>query len=245
MQKIYWTRINQVIDEAADIRTFLLDCPVGFTWQEGARTHLGLPGFNAGVQPDRQLVRHMSIATAPGEAAIAITTRLPDPASEFKQRLARQGIVGGQVALFKTASHVPLERNGRKIYLLSQGTGLAALRPHVIEYLRDPWQIEGMHSLTVSSPGEVLFADVFRSRLDKAFTARQVHHRHAFQAEAQALAGDENGLFYIIGSYAFLVQTTQLLMAQGVDESRIRIDKHAHELPVFFDAMNAAALLAS
>lgn len=63
--KIYWTKINKIIDETSEIKTYLLDCPENFTWEEGAHTHLALEGFNAGDKPNKSLVRHMSISTLP------------------------------------------------------------------------------------------------------------------------------------------------------------------------------------
>lgn len=74
--QIYWTTLVDVIDEATDTKTFYLDLPEGFTWEEGAHTHLALEGFNSGEKPDKGLVRHMSIATLPEENTIGITTRL-------------------------------------------------------------------------------------------------------------------------------------------------------------------------
>lgn len=238
--QIHWTPIHRIVDENASVRTYLLERPAGFTWQEGARTHLGLPGFNAGDKPNRALVRHLSIASTPEEDVVAITTRLPAPCSEFK-RVLQTLEVGTEVALFKTGSHLPLERAGRSIHLLSQGVGLATFRAHAVAYLRDSSQIRGLHSLNVASPGEALYADVFRPRPEQNFTATLVHDRHTFQAEARALARDRDALFYVVGSDAFLMQTVALLLAQGVAAGRVRLDKHAHELPQFLGAPDPVA----
>lgn len=237
--QIHWTPIKEILTDATNIRTWLLERPPGFTWQEGARTHLGLPGFNVGEKPNRGLVRHMSIASTPQEDMVAITTRLPEPCSEFKQVL--QSLEAGtQVALFKTGSHLPLERTGQRIYLLSQGVGLATFRAHVLAYLRDASGIAGLHSLNVASAGEALYQDVFQPRPERNFTARYVHGRADFQAEVQALARDATGLFYVVGSDAFLMQTIELLRTGSVDPSRIRLDKHAHEMPQFLGTASLA-----
>ena len=71
--KIYWTKINKIVDESSNVKTYMLDRPEGFSWEEGAHTHLALEGFNAGDKPNRSLIRHMSISTLPHEDAIGIT----------------------------------------------------------------------------------------------------------------------------------------------------------------------------
>ncbi|MDL5376462.1 dihydropteridine reductase [Exiguobacterium mexicanum] len=61
--QIYWTPIQQVVEEAKDTYTFKLELPAGFTWEEGAHTHFALEGFNKEDRPNRTLIRHMSIST--------------------------------------------------------------------------------------------------------------------------------------------------------------------------------------
>src|SRR5699024_5923331 len=116
--QIYWTKINKIVDETSDVKTYYLDLPEGFVWDEGAHTHLALKGFNEGNKPNRGLVRHMSICTMPNEKTIGITTRIKDLCSEYKTFLETHQ-VGDEVALFKTYSNVPLKRDNRNVYLLS------------------------------------------------------------------------------------------------------------------------------
>src|SRR5690625_5478770 len=83
--KIYWTKINKIIEESQEVKTYLLDCPEGFTWEEGAHTHFALEGFNAGDKPNRSLIRHMSITTLPNENSIGITTRIKEQCSRSEE----------------------------------------------------------------------------------------------------------------------------------------------------------------
>ena len=98
--QIYWAKINKIIEETTEVKTYLLDCPEDFTWEEGAHTHLALEGFNAGDKPNRSLIRHMSISTLPQSNSIGITTRIREQCSEFKMIL-RNLEVGNEIALFK------------------------------------------------------------------------------------------------------------------------------------------------
>src|SRR5699024_10311584 len=154
--QIYWTKINKVIEESPEVKTYLLDCPEDFTWEEGAHTHFALKGFNAGDKPNRGLVRQMSISTLPNDKSIGITTRMREQCSECKSIL-RSLEIGSEVALFKTGSYIPLKREDRKIYLLSSGVGLATFSPLVLNYLDCPDKVRHMNSLNIDSSKNFLF----------------------------------------------------------------------------------------
>ncbi|WP_342574217.1 dihydropteridine reductase [Solibacillus sp. FSL K6-1781] len=233
--QIYWTKINKIIDETPEVKTFLLDLPEDFTWEEGAHTHLALEGFNAGDQPNKSLVRHMSISTLPNEQTVGITTRIKELCSEFKSIL-RNLEVGDKVALFKIHSNVPLKRQNRNIYLLSSGVGLATFRPLVLTYFERPDNINRIHSLTIDSTKDYLFTDIFESAPDKNFTSQYVDNRKDYYEEVKKLAADRDGLFYVVGSDEFIMQNIDTLREQGIKPEQIVLDKRERQLPNFFPA---------
>lgn len=223
--QIYWTKINKIIEETAEVKTFLLDCPEGFVWEEGAHLHLALRGFNEGEKPNRSLIRHMSISTLPHEDSIGITTRIKEQCSEFKTILRELG-VGGEVAIFKTHSNVPLKREDKKVYLLSSGVGLATFRPLALDYFERANNVKGIHSLNVDSTKEFLFPSIFESVSDKNFTSKFVDNRKDYYEEVKNLALDKEGLFYIVGSDEFLAQNITILFEQGIPHEQVMLDKH-------------------
>lgn len=230
--QIYWTKINKIKEETPEVKTYLLDCPPEFTWEAGAHTHFALEGFNAGDQPNRSLVRHMSISTLPDEGTIGITTRIREQCSEFKTIL-RNLEVGNEVALFKTHSNVPLKREGKNVYLLSSGVGLATFRPLVLQYFKHSDSINQIHSLNIDSSLNFLFTNIFESAPDKNFTAQFVDNRKDYYEEVNKLAADQNGLFYVVGSDEFLVQNIEILREQGIKAEQIVLDKHEQQLSEF------------
>ncbi|MFS0749423.1 dihydropteridine reductase [Oceanobacillus sp. 1P07AA] len=230
--QIYWTKINKVIEETPEVKTYMLDCPEGFTWEEGAHTHLALEGFNAGEKPNRSLVRHMSISTLPHENSIGITTRIKEQCSEYKTIL-RSLEVGSDVALFKTHSNVPLKREGKNVYLLSSGVGLATFRPIVLEYFKRADNVNQIHSLNIDSSKDFLFKNVFETTPDKNFTSQFVDNRKDYYEEVKNLAADKDGLFYIVGSDEFLEQNIEVLREQGINPEKIMLDKHEQTLSKF------------
>lgn len=230
--QIFWTKINKIIEETPEVKTYLLDCPEDFIWEEGAHTHLALEGFNAGEKPNRSLVRHMSISTLPHENSIGITTRIKEQCSEYKTIL-RSLEVGSDVALFKTHSNVPLKREDKNVYLLSSGVGLATFRPLVLDYFERADNVNQIHSLNIDSSKDFLFKDVFESVPDKKFTSQFVDNREDYYEEVKNLAADKEGLFYIVGSDEFLVQNIEVLREQGINPKQIMLDKHEQTLSKF------------
>ncbi|KYD02690.1 MULTISPECIES: dihydropteridine reductase [Heyndrickxia] len=231
--QIYWTKINKIIEETPEVKTYLLDCPEGFTWEEGSHTHFALEGFNAGDKPNRSRIRHMSISTLPHENAIGITTRIREQCSEFKTILKNLK-VGDEVAIFKTHSNVPLKREDKNVYLLSSGVGLATFRPLVLEYFERADNVNRIHSLNIDSSNDFLFTNIFKSATDKKFTAQFVDNRKDYYEAVKNLAADKDGLFYVVGSDDFLVQNIEVLREQGIQPEQIMLDKRENELPKFF-----------
>lgn len=231
--QIYWTKINKIIDETPEVKTYFLEKPEGFTWEEGAHTHLAMKGFNEGEKPNKSLVRHMSICTLPHEGSVGITTRIRKNCSEFKSIL--KGLqIGDEVALFKIHSNVPLKRENKNIYLLSAGVGIATFRPLVLTFLERPDYVKGIHSLNIDSTKQYLFTDVFQSSPDKNFTAQFVNNRKDYYDEVAKLAQDQDGLFYVVGSDDFIIQNIHLLREHGIQQNQIVLDKREQQLAKFF-----------
>lgn len=225
MVKIYWTKINDVIEESPETKTYILECPEGFTWEEGAHTHLALEGFNAGDKPNRSLIRHMSICTLPDEKTIGITTRVREQRSEFKDRLDALEI-GEEVALFKTHSNVPLKREDKSVYLLSSGVGIATFRPLVLDYLNNSDNVNKIHSLNIDSSKNYLFPDLFVPESENGLTSEFIDNRSGYYDRVRQLAEDKDGFFYIVGSDEFLSENISILRSQGIQPEQIMLDKH-------------------
>lgn len=226
--QIYWTKINKIINETPEVKTYMLDVPEGVTWEEGAHIHLAMKGFNAGEKPNRSLVRHMSINTLPRENAIGITTRIREQCSEFKGIL-RNLQVGDEVAVFKIHSNVPLRREGKNIYLLSAGVGLATFRPLALDFFDHTDGINKIHSLNIDSSNEYLFTDIFQTQTAKNFTAQFVDNRKEYYEEVKKLAADKDGIFYVVGSDEFLHQNIEVLRGQGIKPEQIMLDKRERQ----------------
>lgn len=232
MMQIYWTKINKIIEENSEVKTYMLECPEDFTWEEGSYTHFALEGFNAGDKPNRNLIRHMSITTLPYENSIGITTRIKEQCSEFKEVLNNLE-VGNKVAIFKTRSNVPLKREGQNIYLLSSGVGLATFRPLVLDFLNRNDNINQVYSLNIDSSKQFLFTNIFKTTTENKFISEFVDSRKDYYEQVKNLTKDKDGYFYIVGSDEFLKQNIQVLINEGIKQKQIMLDKNERELPKF------------
>lgn len=230
--RIYWTEVNQIIEEVPNTKTYLFNCPEDFIWEEGAHTHLALEGFNAGEKPNRNLVRHMSISTLPHEEKIGITTRIKENTSEFKTTLNKLK-VGDNVALFKTGSRVQLKRQDKPIILLSCGVGIATFRPLILQYLQDPAQIKSLHSLNVDSSGQFLFRDSFLNESSLPLNIQFVDSRLKYYTELNQHSQNNDALFYIVGRDEFLSETISVLNVAGISYNQIILDKHEKKVSEF------------
>lgn len=228
--KIHWLPISEVKTETPDTKTYLLDCPDDFLWEEGAHTHLALKGFNEGEKPNRELIRHMSISTLPYENKIGITTRIRENCSLFKTELKKL-TVGDTVALFKTYTNVPLRRQNKPIYLLSNGVGIATFRPLILEYLRNSDGVTSIHSLNVDASDIQLFTDLFEEH--GGLTSQYVSHREDYFQEVKKLAEAKDGLFYIVGSDEFILDTIACLREENISDEQLFLDKHEETMIEF------------
>lgn len=231
--QIHWLTVKDIVEETAEVKTFHLNRPKDFTWEEGAFTHIALKGFNEGEKRNRNLVRHMSINNVPNEDTVGFTTRIKDFCSEYKTNLKSLKI-GDEVALFKTHSNVPLRRENKNIYLLSAGVGLATFRPLVLNYFERRDQIKHLYSLNIDSTKDYLFTDIFKSNAKQNFSAEFVDNRKDYYAQVEKLANDKDGIFYIVGSDKFLIHNIGLLREKGIDSEQVMIDKRKNIREEFF-----------
>lgn len=231
LMQIHWTKIAGIIEENDEVRTYLLECPEAFTWESGSFTHVGLKGFNDGENPNRNLVRHMSISTIPSEDKIGFTTRIRENPSEFKAKLKTLDI-GDEVAIFRTFLNIPMRRDYKNLYLLSQGVGIATFRPMVMDYLNDKSNINKVHSLNIDSSRNFLFKDTFLE--DAHFMSQFVDNRKEYYEQLEQFATDKNGVFYVVGSDEFILENIKTLEKYGVDKENIVLDKREDQVAQFF-----------
>lgn len=236
--------LKEIRQEADDCRTYLFAGPRDFTWQEGTHTHVGLAGFSDGEKPNKDLVHHYSISILITEGMIGITTRVKEPMSVFKQTLDRLQ-PGDQVVLFKWGGRLQLRRENRPLVLLSQGVGLAALRPLMKAFCEDGNGLTRITNIHVAPGGSHIFQkELEKLRKTADSQGRELHHilcdgRQQF-AESLTQNLDTSAVYYVVGSDAFVQGCVRRLRAGGIAEDDIVLDKKEEEIAVLMAAAGEA-----
>lgn len=229
---IYEVKLLKIIQEASQTFTYIFSKPDNLNWSEGAHTHLALDNFDEEIGWwQKKDVRHLSIMTLSSENVIAMTTRMPEPHSEFKDTLKRAE-VGDSFYVFKVGSRLRLRRNNSKIVLLSSGVGIATLRPLVKAYKEDSNGISDLVHINVDSSKEYLFKkefDDFSNNLTN-FSNQFVDSRESFYFSLSELLmeGFQDSSFYIVGSDEFIIEVTNRLREFDVEDHQLVLDKKEH-----------------
>ena len=233
--EIFRQTVLAVKMEAPSVMTYHFNIPEGFDWKEGSHLHLAMPDFDLASGRNPNKIRHMSIATQPFEGSIAITTRLTGD-SPFKKELAKIQ-PGDRMQLFHISSRLHLRRSGRPIILLSNGVGLAAFRPLIMEYLKNPVGIPSLHSFTMSKPGETLYKEDLTLPSSDSLSHTWYSDKQAFH-QVISQNGFQDALFYIVGSDLFIQDTIYRLRKLGVLDNDMILDKKPPVRQMFFQTMD-------
>lgn len=220
----YRLKITDIVEEAFGTRTYFMDMPEDFLWDEGSHAHIGLAGYDAGEKPVSAWVRHMSIMTLPDEKKIGFTTRKRENCSEFKEKLF-ESKVGDEIVVFKPGSRMGLRREKRPVVLISMGVGIATMRPLVLAYNKDRTDIPEVMNINVDASGEFLY----RNHLDRiscdTYCNVWLDGREKLYALMEGAAIPENAIYYLVGSDSFLIDLIHRLGTKGVRIEDIMIDK--------------------
>lgn len=241
--QVYKLPIARLVDEAPHVRTFLFDIPDGLTWDPGAHCHVALPGFDADGERHPELVRHMSVCTLAEEGKLGFTTRLNSSDSPFKRTLANKR-PGDKLAFFKFGSILGIPDDGRAVVLLSQGVGIASMRPLLLHFARQ--RAEGglartpsLTSITVDAGEAPIYGEELGALAVDGLQQQRVSHRADFEKAVREVAAQtqtENALFEVVGSSRFLLSTIALLRSLGVADTSILLDKRPEKAATFFSA---------
>lgn len=225
-------KIIEIVDEGIDTKTFYLEKPEDFNWEEGSHTHIALNGYDTNEVPNKSLVRHMSIMTLAHENRIGFTTRFPSQKSEYKTLLSTYD-VGDQLNIFKLGSRMSLRRENRPIVLLSMGVGIATMRPLILSYIQNKQGIDGLTHINVD-PHPTIYRNDIESIQDGTFINIWAKTRVEYYQKLNELLRNDS-IYYIVGSDTFLRSNIQKLKSIGVKIEDIMIDKKEGILRLYYE----------
>lgn len=228
----YRLKITDIVEETFGTRTYYMEMPKDFIWDEGSHAHIGLEGYDKGEKPVSEWVRHMSIMTLPDENKIGFTTRKRENCSEFKRKLF-DSKVGDEIVVFKPGSRMGLRREKRPVVLISMGVGIATMRPLLLAYDKDRTDIPRMLNINVDASGEFLY----RKDLDQISCDSSRNYwldgREKLQDMIEKYTIPENSIYYLVGSDSFIIDLIHRLKGKGVPIEDMMIDKKPEFLSRF------------
>ncbi|WP_312651110.1 hypothetical protein [Proteiniclasticum sp.] len=220
----YRLKITDIVDEVEGTRTYYMNMPEDFIWDEGSHAHIGLAGFDEGETPVKEWIRHMSIMTLPDENKIGFTTRKRANCSEFKEKLF-QSEIGDEIVVFKPGSRMTLRREDRPVVLLSMGVGIATMRPLVLAYSKNSQGIPMMMNVNVDATGDFLYRKDLDHMVCDCYSNLWLDGRDKLHDFIEELNYGDKPIFYIVGSDPFLIDLIHRLRSKGVEQTDMLIDK--------------------
>lgn len=193
-------------------------------WQEGDASKLYLQ------LADKEEARKFSFATLKDERIIRFTTRIKDLPSHYKTRLL-QHTVGDELEISNPVGDLKLMREDRPIVFLSNGVGIAAVRPFIKAYEKDSTSIPKVLQINVDRSHKLYSEEMSTLENNLPFKSIYADSRTAFykqlDSELQALLGDHTDPYiYVIGSDHFVLDVRSHLKTVGFSDKDILIEKH-------------------
>lgn len=226
-------KIIDIRNEGNNTKTFFLEKPSDFSWDEGSHTHIALNNYEVNEVVNKSFVRHMSIMTLAQENKVGFTTRFPNEMSEYKSLLANYQI-GDEINLFKIGSRMKLRREDKRIVLLSMGVGIATMRPLILAYNKDRTKVSKLIHINVDS-NPTIYKDEIDSYVNDQFINFWTRSRVDYFQKLTDIINKENTIYYIVGSDTFLRTNIQKLKLAGVSVDNIMIDKKDGILNLYYD----------
>lgn len=207
--------ILSIIDESSDVRTFMVEKPDEWTWEEGSHARFGVLIGDALDQ------RTMSVSSLPGDGTITMTTRHYANESPYKAALWGKR-VGDTLWVSAPRSRFKLPREQRPVLLLAMGVGMATLLPVVRAFQRDPSGVIHLEVITVDRE-----LDLFKQQDLSQVVHYPTSNRVAFYKTLDLVLSKTQPIVMVVGSDRFVESVVRTLKARGISPSDLRLDKKA------------------
>jgi ferredoxin-NADP reductase len=144
--------------ETADVKSFLFEPTSPLTWKAGQYIHYKLPHSNP---DDRGIERYFSIASAPFEKRVMLTTRFAQKGSSFKRALPSLPI-GGHIEADPPEGDFVVEHFDNPIVFIAGGIGITPFRAILLD-LKQRKQPLRIKLLYANRTDELAFRDALES----------------------------------------------------------------------------------
>jgi ferredoxin-NADP reductase/nitrite reductase/ring-hydroxylating ferredoxin subunit len=210
--------------EAPDVVSFLFRSEAPLPWQAGQFLRYRLPHSD----PDaRGITRYFTIASAPFEGHIMLTTRFAGDRSSTFKRALRELRIGAAVEVNRPAGDFTLSDPDRPHVLIAGGIGITPFRAMLLDLDHRGRPVNATllyaHRTTdVVYQGEL---DALRRRHPSLVVRHVVSPEHITKDVIRAVAPDPaSPVFYVSGPEPFVQAVEGMLAGLGVPDASIKRD---------------------
>jgi ferredoxin-NADP reductase/nitrite reductase/ring-hydroxylating ferredoxin subunit len=210
--------------EAPDVTSFLFRSEEPLGWQAGQFLRYQLPH----AEPDdRGTVRYFTIASAPHEGHVMLTTRFAGAHSSTFKRALRELPVGAQVAVNQPAGEFTLPGPDHPYILIAGGIGITPFRAMLLDLDHRGLAVNATLVYAHRGPdvvygGEI---DALRRRHPRLVVCRVVSPARVTPDVIRGVASDlASPTFYVSGPEPFVKAVEGMLSGLGVSDTRVKRD---------------------
>lgn len=207
--------------ESENVYSFLFEKEKGLTWKAG---QYGL--FSITHRSIKNATKPFSIASAPTENAVKITTRISDDPSDFKKAMLelKQGMkikMGGPVGSFYLSDDSPS-------LLIAGGIGITPIRS-ILKQIEAEGNGEGkqIHLLYMDSNKTYLYKDELEGIADRtSINVTYLDSRDDLQQEIDKFTAlyKDTGKYFIAGPKSIVDSITAYLQNNNISKKNIKKD---------------------
>lgn len=210
--------------ETEDVTSFIFRSDAPLKWQAGQFLHYSLPHADP---DDRGVTRYFTIASAPFEGQVMLTTRFaPERGSSFKRAL-RQLPLGAAVDVGEPDGDFIVGDPGHEHIFIAGGIGVTPFRAILLDLDHRELPINATLLYANRNPDFVYKAEMDRlaARHPRLVVRYLVSPERVIQSSIRGVsAGLAKPIFYVSGPEPFVDALGTLLTGLGVPDGQVKSD---------------------
>ena len=210
--------------ETEDVMSFVFRSDAPLKWQAGQFLHYSLPHPDA---DDRGITRYFTIASAPFEGHVMLTTRFAGERSSSFKRALRRLAIGTAVEVSGPDGDFVLNDPGDEHVLIAGGIGVTPFRAILLDLDHRELPIKATLLYANRSPDFVYKAEIDRltGRHRRLVVRYLVSPERVTQSSIRGVAADlAKPIFHVSGPEPFVEALGTMLTGLGVPDAHVKGD---------------------